>query len=78
VTKITYKQLYHRVCQFANALKALGIRKGDRVIIYMRMSIEVVTAMQACARIGATHSSFSGASRRKACRSESSTRARWR
>jgi len=56
VTKITYKQLYHKVCQFANALKALGIRKGDRVIIYMPMSIEVVTAMQACARIGATHS----------------------
>src|SRR6059036_122584 len=56
VTKITYKQLYHKVCQFANALKALGIRKGDRVIIYMPMSIEVVTAIQACARIGATHS----------------------
>jgi acetyl-CoA synthetase len=56
VTKITYKQLYHKVCQFANALKALGIKKGDRVIIYMPMSIEVVTAMQACARIGATHS----------------------
>ena len=56
VTRITYRQLYHKVCQFANALKALGIRKGDRVIIYMPMSIEVVTAMQACARIGATHS----------------------
>src|SRR2546425_311143 len=56
VTKITYKQLYHRVCQFANALKSLGIRKGERVIIYMPMSIEVVTAMQACARVGATHS----------------------
>src|SRR5437867_11317759 len=56
VTKITYKQLYHRVCQFANALKALSIKKGERVIIYMPMSIEVVTAMQACARIGATHS----------------------
>src|SRR5207249_1009115 len=47
---------YHEVCRFANALKALGIKKGDRVIIYMPMSIEVVTAMQACARIGATHS----------------------
>src|SRR6266853_198235 len=56
ITKITYKQLYHKVCQFANALKSLGIRKGERVIIYMPMSIEVVTAMQACARIGATHS----------------------
>jgi acetyl-CoA synthetase len=56
VTKITYKQLYHKVCRFANALKALGIEKGERVIIYMPMSIEVVVAMQACARIGATHS----------------------
>jgi acetyl-CoA synthetase len=56
VTKITYKQLYHRVCQFANGLKSLGIKTGDRVIIYMPMSIEAVVAMQACARIGATHS----------------------
>ncbi len=56
VTKITYKQLYHRVCQFANGLKSLGIRPGDRVIVYMPMSIEAVIAMQACARIGATHS----------------------
>jgi acetyl-CoA synthetase len=56
VTKITYKQLYHRVCQFANALKSLGIKQGERVLIYMPMSIEVVVAMQACARIGATHS----------------------
>jgi acetyl-CoA synthetase len=56
VTKITYKQLYHRVCQFANGLKSLGIKPGDRVIIYMPMSVEVVVAMQACARIGATHS----------------------
>jgi acetyl-CoA synthetase len=56
VTKITYKQLYHRVCQFANGLKKLGIKKGDRVLVYMPMSIEAVVAMQACARIGATHS----------------------
>jgi acetyl-CoA synthetase len=56
VTKVTYRQLYHRVCQFANALKALGIKQGERVLIYMPMSIEVVVAMQACARIGATHS----------------------
>jgi acetyl-CoA synthetase len=56
VTKITYKQLYHRVCQFANGLKSLGIETGDRVIVYMPMSIEAVIAMQACARIGATHS----------------------
>ena len=45
-----------RVCRFANALKARGIKKGDRVVIYMPMSIEGVVAMQACARIGATHS----------------------
>jgi acetyl-CoA synthetase len=56
VTKVTYKQLYHRVCQFANGLKSLGLKKGDRVIIYLPMSIEAVVAMQACARIGATHS----------------------
>src|SRR4029453_2936100 len=56
VTKVTYKDLYHRVCQFANALKAQGILKGERVLIYMPMSIEAVVAMQACARIGATHS----------------------
>ena len=56
VTKVTYKELYHRVCQFANGLKALGIQKGERVLIYMPMAIEAVVAMQACARIGATHS----------------------
>ena len=56
VTKVTYKQLLARVSQFANALKAQGIRKGDRVIVYMPMTIEGVIAMQACARIGATHS----------------------
>ncbi len=56
VTRVSYQQLYHKVCQLANALKAHGIKKGDRVLIYMPMSIEVVVAMQACARIGATHS----------------------
>ena len=56
ITKITYLQLYHEVCKFANALKSRGIAKGDRVIVYMPMSIEAVVAMQACARIGATHS----------------------
>lgn len=56
VTQITYKDLLARVAQFANALKAQGIKKGDRVIVYMPMSIEGVVAMQACARIGATHS----------------------
>jgi len=56
VTKVTYKELLARVSQFANALKARGIKKGDRVIVYMPMTIEGVVAMQACARIGATHS----------------------
>ena len=56
VTKVTYKELLARVSQFANALKAEGIKKGDRVVIYMPMTIEGVVAMQACARIGATHS----------------------
>ena len=56
VTKITYQELYHEVCRFANGLKAMGIKTGDRVIIYMPMSIQAVVAMQACARIGATHS----------------------
>ena len=56
VTKITYKELLARVSQFANALKAHGVAKGDRVLIYMPMTIEGVVAMQACARIGATHS----------------------
>jgi acetyl-CoA synthetase len=55
-TKVTYKELHERVCQFANGLKSLGIKKGDRVVIYMPMSVEGIVAMQACARIGATHS----------------------
>ncbi|EYC51949.1 AMP-dependent synthetase [Hylemonella gracilis str. Niagara R] len=56
VTKVSYKELLSKVGQFANALKAQGIKKGDRVLIYMPMTIEGVVAMQACARIGATHS----------------------
>jgi len=56
VTRVTYRELYARVCRFANGLKAMGIKKGDRVVIYMPMSIEGIVAMQACARIGATHS----------------------
>jgi len=56
VTRISYKELLARVSQFANALKARGVQKGDRVLIYMPMTIEGVVAMQACARIGATHS----------------------
>ncbi|MDP1870633.1 MAG: acetate--CoA ligase [Gallionella sp.] len=56
VTKINYRDLHARVCQFANGLKSRGIKKGDRVVIYMPMSIEAVVAMQGCARIGAIHS----------------------
>ncbi|MEZ0270750.1 MAG: AMP-binding protein, partial [Methylophilaceae bacterium] len=56
VTKVSYQQLHQRVCRFANALKAQGIGLGDRVIIYLPMSIQAVIAMQACARIGAIHS----------------------
>lgn len=56
VTKVTYRELLNRVAQFANGLKAQGIQKGDRVLIYMPMTIEGIVAMQACARLGATHS----------------------
>ncbi|GHA70082.1 acetyl-coenzyme A synthetase [Formosimonas limnophila] len=56
VTRVTYAELLARVCQMANVLKSLGVQKSDRVIIYMPMSIEGIVAMQACARIGATHS----------------------
>ena len=56
VTKVSYKELLARVSQFANALKDHGIQKGDRVLVYMPMTVEGVIAMQACARIGATHS----------------------
>jgi acetyl-CoA synthetase len=56
VHHISYQQLHDDVCQFANALKAKGVTKGDRVVIYMPMVPEAVIAMQACARIGAIHS----------------------
>ena len=56
VTNVTYKEMLERVCKMANALRKMGIKSGDRVIIYMSMSIEGIVAMQACARIGATHS----------------------
>jgi acetyl-CoA synthetase len=56
VTRVNYRELHGRVCQFANALRSRGIKKGDRVVIYLPMSIEAVVAMQACARIGAIHS----------------------
>ena len=53
---VSYSELHAEVCRFANGLKSLGVEKGDRVIIYMPMVPEAVIAMQACARIGATHS----------------------
>jgi len=65
---ITYADLYRDVCKFANVLKSLGIKKGDRVIIYLPMVPELPIAMLACARIGAIHivvfSGFSAASLR--------------
>lgn len=54
--KITYRELHKHVCKFANALKARGVSKGDRVCIYMPMIPEATYAMLACARIGAVHS----------------------
>lgn len=54
--KITYQELYGRVCKFANTLKHLGAKKGDRITIYMPMIPEAAVAMLACARIGAVHS----------------------
>jgi len=53
---LTYQQLHHEVCKFANVLKGLGVRQGDRVAIYMPMIPELPIAMLACSRIGATHS----------------------
>ena len=54
--KITYKELYKKVCNFSNALKNNGVKKGDRVTIYMPMIPEAAYAMLACSRIGAIHS----------------------
>lgn len=56
VRTYTYKQLHAEVCKLANAIKSLGVKLGDRVVIYLPHSAEAVIAMQACARIGATHS----------------------
>ena len=52
---ITYQQLHEEVCRFANVLKARGVRKGDRVTIYLPMIPQAAYAMLACARIGAVH-----------------------
>ena len=59
-TTITYQQLFERVCRFANVLKSLGVRRGDRVTIYLPMIPDTAIAMLACARIGAVHSVIFG------------------
>ncbi len=56
VCKISYRALHARVCRIANGIKSLGYGKGDRAIIYLPMSIEAIATMQACARLGITHS----------------------
>jgi acetyl-CoA synthetase len=58
--KVTYRELHERVCRFANVLKANGVRKGDRITIYMPMVIDTAVAMLACSRIGAVHSVIFG------------------
>jgi len=55
-SRVTYRELHERVCRLANAMKALGVRKGDRVCIYLPMIVEAAVAMLACARLGAIHS----------------------
>jgi acetyl-CoA synthetase len=59
--KLTYKQVLDEVCQFANAMKKIGVKKGDRVCMYMQMVPQLPIAMLACARIGAVHSVVFGA-----------------
>ncbi|MGQ0428639.1 MAG: AMP-binding protein, partial [Gammaproteobacteria bacterium] len=54
--KVSYRELYEQVCRLGNALRAMGVRKGDRVTIYMPMIPEAAVTMLACARIGAIHS----------------------
>jgi acetyl-CoA synthetase len=56
VQRVTFRELHARVCKIANGIKSLGYKKGDRAIIYLPMSIEAVATMQACARLGITHS----------------------
>ncbi|XP_058847003.1 acetyl-coenzyme A synthetase, cytoplasmic-like isoform X1 [Acipenser ruthenus] len=66
--KITYRELLLQVCRFANVLRSQGVKKGDRVSIYMPMIVELVVAMLACARIGAVHSIvFAGFSAESLC-----------
>ena len=56
VRTLTYTELHAQTCQFGNALKSLGVKKGDRVVLYMPMTPELTIAVLACARIGAVHS----------------------
>ena len=56
VTKITYRQLHEQVCKFSNVMKSLGVKRGDRVAIYLPMILELPIVMLACTRIGAIHS----------------------
>jgi acetyl-CoA synthetase len=72
---ITYRDLYERVCRLANGLKAMGVKRGDRVAIYLGMIPELPVAMLACARIGAPHTVVLGASRPRRCGIASSTSA---
>jgi len=60
-SKVTYKELMDNVCRFANALKKIGVQKGDRVCLYMQMVPQLPVAMLACARIGAVHNVVFGA-----------------
>ncbi len=59
--KLTYQELFEKVCKFANVLKSIGVKKGDRVCLFMQMIPELPVAMLACARIGAVHSVVFGA-----------------
>ena len=83
--KVTYKELHEQVCRLANVMKGLGVKKGDRVTLYMPMIPEAAYAMLACARIGAVHSIVFGgfspdslADRIKGLRQQSRHHHRWR
>ena len=65
VRRLTYAELHGQVQRFANVLKELGVRRGERVAIYMGMCPELAIAMLACARVGAVHSVIFGGSRRR-------------
>jgi acetyl-CoA synthetase len=58
--QLTYRELHQQVCKFANVLKKMGVKRGDRVAVYMPMTAEIVVTVLACARIGAVHSVIFG------------------